>query len=189
MYLSSFEYAAAPDVPDPLHGQGQDESVTVKPEPVMQETADDGQSNYEIISSNEYYGVDPMSVKAKEDSWCSCPAPGDKGQLGCLDECDNRAKRIECDLMLCKAGDQCNNRAMQLQTEPLLVATDAGVVATHDLVAGSFIGQYTGQVMTRESFEDKLRNEYINNESLKLHVIPLTEDLVVDATTKGSVCR
>jgi len=60
---------------------------------------------------------------------------------------------------------------------------------THDLVAGSFIGQYTGQVMTRESFEDKLRNEYINNESLKLHVIPLTEDLVIDATSKGSVCR
>ena len=78
---------------------------------------------------------------------------------------------------------------MQLQTEPLLVATEAGVVVTHDLVAGSFIGQYTGQVMTRESFEDKLRNEYINNESLKLHVIPLTEDLVIDATSKGSVCR
>ena len=36
---------------------------------------------------------------------------------------------------------------MQLQTQPLLAVNQAGaVVATHDLAAGAFIGQYTGQV-------------------------------------------
>ena len=36
---------------------------------------------------------------------------------------------------------------MQLQTQPLLAVNQAGaVVATHDLSAGAFIGQYTGQV-------------------------------------------
>ena len=47
----------------------------------------------------------------------------------------------------CRAGDQCGNRSMQLQTQPLLAVNQAGaVVATHDLAAGAFIGQYTGQV-------------------------------------------
>ena len=63
------------------------------------------------------------------------------------------------------------------------------VVATHDLEAGSFIGQYTGQVMTRDKFEEILNNEYVLSQNLKLHVLPLSVDLVVDATAKGSICR
>ena len=92
--------------------------------------------------------------------------------------------------MLCRAGEQCGNRAVQLQTQPLLAVNLAGaVVATHDLEAGSFIGQYTGQVMTRDKFEEILNNEYVLSQNLKLHVLPLSVDLVVDATAKGSICR
>ena len=43
---------------------------------------------------------------------------------------------------------------MQLQTQPLLAVNQAGaVVATHDLAAGAFIGQYTGQVSLLNSGE------------------------------------
>ena len=161
----------------------------VKQEPGMVEGMDD--ANYEILSTNEFYGVDPMSLKAAEESWCSCgPVDDGQGVLGCVVDCDNRSKRVECDTMLCKAGDQCSNRAMQLQTQPLMAATDNGtVLATKDMAPGTFIGQYTGQVMTKDTFEEKLRTEYVNNQSLKLHVIPLNEELVVDATVKGSMSR
>ena len=36
---------------------------------------------------------------------------------------------------------------IQVQTQPLLAQTEAGVVVTHDLMAGSFVGQFTGQVL------------------------------------------
>ena len=165
--------------------------MKVKQEPQQQTGGEDqDDSNYEILSSNEFHGVDPMSIKAKEDSWCSCPAPEANGEIVCLQNCDNRAKKVECDMMLCRAGEQCGNRAVQLQTQPLLAVNRAGaVVATHDLEAGSFIGQYTGQVMTRDKFEEILNNEYVLSQNLKLHVLPLSVGLVVDATMKGSICR
>ena len=43
--------------------------------------------------------------------------------------------------------------------------------------------------MTRDTFEQTLTTEYAANPSLKMHVMPLTEDLVVNATMKGSLCR
>ena len=43
--------------------------------------------------------------------------------------------------------------------------------------------------MTRDTFEQTLTTEYAANPSLKMHVMPLTEDLVVNATLKGSLCR
>ena len=64
---------------------------------------------YEVLTANEYLGVDPAQAKSSLTFWCKCPMPP-KGQSGCLAECENRAKRVECDLPLCKAGDQCSNR-------------------------------------------------------------------------------
>lgn len=169
---------------------GESNLLTVKQEPQLAGGEDQEDSNYEILSANEFHGVDPISIKAKEDSWCSCQAPEGKGEIVCLQSCENRAKRVECSVMLCRAGEQCGNRAVQLQTQPLLAVNQAGaVVATHDLEAGSFIGQYTGQVMTRDKFEEILNNEYVLSQNLKLHVLPLSVDLVVDATAKGSICR
>ena len=57
------------------------------------------------------------------------------------------------------------------------------------LIESAVFVKTIGQVMTRDTFEQKLSNDYVNNGNLKLHVIPLNADLVVDATIKGSVCR
>jgi len=182
----------APSSSDPsLPTSEESNLLTVKQEPQHLPGGEDQEdSTYEILSTNEFHGVDPVAIKAKEDSWCSCQAPEGKGEIVCLQNCDNRAKRIECSVMLCRAGEQCGNRAVQLQTQPLLAVNQAGaVVVTHDLEAGSFIGQYTGQVMTRDKFEEILNNEYVLSQNLRLHVLPLSVDLVVDATAKGSICR
>ena len=87
---------------------------------------DQEDSNYEILSTNEFHGVDPAAIKAKEDSWCSCQAPEGKGEIVCLQNCDNRAKRVECSVML--------------------------------------------------------NNEYVLSQNLKLHVLPISVDLAVEAT-------
>ena len=62
------------------------------------------------------------------------------------------------------------------------------VTATTKLEAGAVLGQFTGEVMTREAFQTRLEGEYAQQD-YSLYVYPLTEELVVDATSKGSVIR
>ena len=64
---------------------------------------------YELLPTNEYVDIDPASLKSSVTFWCKCPLPP-KGQNGCVSDCENRSKRVECELPLCKAGDQCSNR-------------------------------------------------------------------------------
>ena len=66
---------------------------------------------------------------------------------------------------------------------------DGVLLVTTSLQVGDLVGQYTGQVMTRETFQTRLGEEYVKEQDLSLHVYPLTEDLVVDATCKGSIAR
>lgn len=68
------------------------------------------------------------------------PGSRGKGRLSAFQNCDNRAKRIECSLMLCRAGSgaatgPCSYRPSLAGGQP-----GGAVVATHDLEAGSFIG-------------------------------------------------
>ena len=67
--------------------------------------------------------------------------------------------------------------------------SDGVLLVSTNLQPGDLVGQYTGQVMTRETFQTRLSEEYVREQDLSLHVYPLTEDLVVDATSKGSICR
>ena len=61
------------------------------------------------------------------------------------------------------------------------------VVATQDVASGGYMGEYTGQVLSKQGLEERIRTEY--NKQQKLHVLPLNQELVVDASTKGSICR
>ena len=165
------------------------------------------------LTSNEYYQLDPLTVKA-DTELCKCPPVG-KGEAGCgqgrkrysliiLDfiqiltsnqivfqlcsECENRARRVECGGE-CQAGDVCTNRALQTAGPPPLAFSEGSLVVTSSTQQGDLLAQYTGQVMTRHTFQARLTEEYIKEQDLSLHVFPLSEDLVVDATSKGSICR
>ena len=100
--------------------------MAVKQEPQQMSDIGDQEDGYEVLASNEYTGVDPRSDKYElssyifqlhirtnrwsvfreaGESWCKCPPPDGKGELGCQgEECDNRARRVECDLMLCRCA-------------------------------------------------------------------------------------
>ena len=107
--------------------------------------------------------------------------------LNCSD-CENRARRVECGVE-CQAGDVCTNRALQTAGPPPLAFSEGSLVVTSSTQQGDLLAQYTGQVMTRHTFQARLTEEYIKEQDLSLHVFPLSEDLVVDATSKGSICR
>ena len=103
-------------------------------------------------------------------------------------ECENRARRVECGGE-CQAGDVCTNRALQTAGPPPLAFSEGSLVVTSSTQQGDLLAQYTGQVMTRHTFQARLSEEYIKEQDLSLHVFPLSEELVVDATSKGSICR
>ena len=88
----------------------------------------------------------------------------------------------------CQAGAQCTNRALQTISSPPLTFSGGNLTVTANLEAGDVVGQYTGEVMTREAFQTRLEQEYAQQD-FSLYVFPLTEELVVDATSKGSVIR
>ena len=88
----------------------------------------------------------------------------------------------------CQAGAQCTNRALQVLGSPPLTFSGGNLTVTANLEAGDVVGQYTGEVMTREAFQTRLEQEYAQQD-FSLYVFPLTEELVVDATSKGSVIR
>ena len=88
----------------------------------------------------------------------------------------------------CQVGaQQCTNRALQNLSSPPLTFSGGNLSATTNLEAGAVLGQFTGEVMTREAFQTRLV-EYAQQD-YSLYVYPLTEELVVDATSKGSVIR
>ena len=88
----------------------------------------------------------------------------------------------------CQAGAQCTNRALQSLTSPPLTFSGGNLTVTTNLEAGAVLGQFTGEVMARETFQTRLEEEYAQQD-FSLYVFPLTEQLVVDATSKGSVIR
>jgi len=158
---------------------------------LREESSQQDAAYYEILTSNEYIDIDPAAVKSSVTFWCKCTMPP-KGKSACFDEqCENKMKRVECDLPLCKAGDQCSNRSIQNNTPSKLAITEGFgesiVVATQDVPKGVFMGQYTGQVLTKQKLEERITTEYTKQQ--KLYVLPLTQELVVDATLKGSITR
>jgi len=166
----------------------------VKTEPgqqILEEPANSvDNSFYEVLTVNEYVDLDKEGLKSTVKFWCKCPMPP-KGQSGCtIVTCENRAKKVECDLPLCKAGDQCSNRVMQTGVPMKLAITEGFgesiVVATENIKSGSFLGQYTGQIVSKQKLEEKLSTE---SNAKKQYVLPLSKDLVIDATDKGSICR
>ena len=82
-------------------------------------------------------------------------------------------------------------QAIQNNTAPKISITEGFgvsiVVATDSIPCMAFIGQYTGQVMTKLGLEERIAKEYTKQQ--KLHVLPLNQELVVDASVKGSICR
>ena len=60
------------------------------------------------------------------------------------------------------------------------------VTATTKLEAGAVLGHFTGDVMTREEFQIRLKEYGLQD---YVYVFPLNEELVVDATRTGSIIR
>ena len=68
------------------------------------------------------------------------------------------------------------------------VTTKQGrLVSMEALPAGSYLAQYTGEVLAKEELETRMANMYQMGQTL--YILPLGQTAMVDATKKGSIAR
>lgn len=105
--------------------------------------------------------------------------------------CENRSTHVECTPGKCGAGTYCQNQRMQkMQYAKMKTASfpgkGVGIVADEDIPAGSFIGEYQGEVISMELFE-KRKKEYQGERHF--YFMTLTGKLVIDASRKSQSTR
>ncbi|RMZ78331.1 hypothetical protein DV738_g3880, partial [Chaetothyriales sp. CBS 135597] len=135
--------------------------------------------------------------KFVENSTCMC-----KPEAGCGEDCMNRFMYYECDEQNCKLGpDQCRNRAFadlaqrkkkgdkySIGVEVIKTADRGyGVRSNRTFEPNQIIVEYSGEILTQEECEKRMRKEYKNNECY--YLMNFDQNMVIDATTKGSIAR
>ncbi|CAN0025975.1 unnamed protein product, partial [Sphacelaria rigidula] len=124
----------------------------------------DAMNEFESIQSNVYMGKPPARDDGESDR-CRCRPPPD-GQAGCTDACSNRATREECSKQTCGLGAKavCGNRRIQRYTQSNMLkkieikemgAKGIGVVAKVAIPAGTLIGEYVGEVMSEDDWQER----------------------------------
>ncbi|KAF3397181.1 Histone-lysine N-methyltransferase ash1 [Talaromyces pinophilus] len=133
--------------------------------------------------------------KKIELSTCLCDE-----ETGCDEDCQNRFMFYECDSSNCRVGPNCGNRSF----EELKQRTKAGgkynigveVIKTADRGYGvrsnrtfepnQVIVEYTGEIITQNECERRMRSVYKNNECY--YLMYFDQNMIIDAT-RGSIAR
>lgn len=130
---------------------------------------------------------------------CSClpgnpteSGNGNQNHIACSNDlCENRSTKVECVPGECGAGSYCQNQRLQRQEYARVKIQSfpkkgLGVVANEDIPAGKFIGEYQGEVISKETFE-KRRKMYRGEKHF--YFMTLTGKLVIDASRKSQFTR
>merc|ERR1719339_751926 len=185
----------SPSVVSPLvnlkHGSGmvKPTSGIVKPKQEVQKKEEE---DYEYLTRNVFPGnIKPQDLGTGNDEeaagvWCKC-LPVDEGEEGCGRDCENRARRVECRQEYCRVGEGCQNMAVTNGLSERVTMNQGRLVVMEAVPAGTFLAQFTGEVLAKEELENRMANLYQMGQPL--YLLPLGQTALVDATKKGSIAR
>lgn len=130
---------------------------------------------------------------------CSClPGNHPEGLKGsqsriacCNDLCENRSAKVECVPGECGANSYCQNQRLQrLEYAKIKMVVfpgkGVGVVADENIRAGSLVGEYQGEVISKETFQCR-RQSYTGERHF--YFMTLTSKLIIDASRKSQATR
>ncbi|WVQ97715.1 hypothetical protein IAU59_004829 [Kwoniella sp. CBS 9459] len=125
-------------------------------------------------------------VSAGSTAVCRCSP-----ESGCGDNCINRIMSYLCGKE-CPAGEQCTNKTLTKRKGPgyKVVNTGArgfGVVLTEDVGEGEFVMDYRGEVISMETFMDRIQDEYKGSKNF--YALEYDQDEVIDAGMRGNDAR
>ncbi|KIV95705.1 hypothetical protein PV10_03327 [Exophiala mesophila] len=131
-----------------------------------------------------------------EDSTCTCTP-----ETGCDQNCMNRYMYYECDGRNCNLkAEECGNRNFENLKERVkkggkynigveVIKTEDrgyGVRSNRSFDPNQIIVEYTGEIITQEECERRMKSMYKNNESYYLMLFD--QNMIIDAT-RGSIAR
>lgn len=123
---------------------------------------------------------------------CLCQPQGD-GQLGCGEDCINRATFIECSDN-CPLGELCSNKAFQRKQEvkelEVFHTKDKrgfGLRTLVDIPAGVLVKEYRGEIITYDNCLERMSTVYKKNKCF--YFLDYCNGEVIDGTVKGTEVR
>lgn len=134
--------------------------------------------------------------KFAEHSTCMCTS-----ETGCDEDCQNRFMFYECDDRNCNLGaERCGNRSFaglkervkrggkfNIGVEVIKTADRGyGVRSNRCFEPNQIIVEYTGEIITQEECESRMRERYKDNECYYLMLFD--QNMIIDAT-RGSIAR
>ncbi|KIX07259.1 uncharacterized protein Z518_01912 [Rhinocladiella mackenziei CBS 650.93] len=151
------------------------------------------------VNKNVFVGDAAQSwrvSKFEEHSSCMC-----KPETGCDQNCMNRYMYYECDERNCNlTPEQCGNRAFEGLRQRVkkggkynvgvevikTVDRGYGVRSNRSFEPNQIIVEYTGEIITQEECERRMKTMYKNNECYYLMLFD--QNMIIDAT-RGSIAR
>ncbi|KAE9022161.1 hypothetical protein PF005_g5049 [Phytophthora fragariae] len=145
----------------------------------------------QIIKHNVYVQRKERKLAEDEVTICSCKPPTNENEMGCLDDCLNRAALVECIQGFCKCADRCDNMRIQRGAMPSTQLVDCerkglGLRLLENVKAGSFVGEYMGEIVTEQEYY--MRRVLYHNEKHR-YMMVLSGGEVIDATRMGGWAR
>nr|XP_031861777.1 uncharacterized protein CI109_002606 [Kwoniella shandongensis]KAA5528849.1 hypothetical protein CI109_002606 [Kwoniella shandongensis] len=109
----------------------------------------------------------------------------------CGEQCMNRIMSYLCGKE-CPCGDACENRALNKRKSPgyKVVYTGSrgfGIILTEDLKEGEFVMDYRGEVISMDTFMERIHDEYKSQKNF--YALEYDQDEVIDAGMKGNDAR
>lgn len=142
-----------------------------------------------IIVKNKFQpGVEK---KAYQDSLIAGKCDCKKLNNECDEQCHNRSMCIECDVKIC--GKDCTNTAITTNrlvkgVEKYLTSQKGwGVKTTSNIYKKQLILEYTGEVMFKEIFKERMQTIY--KDDRHHYCLEIGNNIVIDGHRMGSLCR
>ena len=149
-------------------------------------------SDFEQILGSVYLCSESGGGRQKGGSMrCECREE-EEGEEACGSECLNRLLYIECRAKC--SGGRCGNQRMRRGQNAAVEVFDAGAKgrglrALQRLKEDDFIMEYVGEVVNHTQMSRRLKR-YSRDSAHKHHYcMALKNDLIIDATNKGSISR
>nr|XP_018902760.1 PREDICTED: histone-lysine N-methyltransferase NSD2-like isoform X2 [Bemisia tabaci] len=148
---------------------------------------------YIKIKANKCVGsVKPVELNESGLSACECD-PNKENPCSQDDECLNRMLMVECNPMICKAGERCNNQRFEKRLYPPVkpFRTEKrgwGLRTLVNLKKGDFVIEYVGEIINEQEYKNRVQRMMKNNDE-NFYFLTIDSNRMVDAGPKGNVAR
>ncbi|XP_039295505.1 histone-lysine N-methyltransferase NSD2 [Nilaparvata lugens] len=149
--------------------------------------------SYIRIKTNKPVGqVRAMEANISSLTPCECD-PNSANPCGLDTDCLNRILMIECNPLICPAGERCKNQQFEKREYPPLMPyrTDGrgwGLKTLVDLKKGEFVIEYVGEMINELEYQRRLQKMHEANEN-NYYFLTIDKDRMLDAGPKGNVAR